>query len=201
MIFDKDLYDKSLWLIIKYDKDNRERIIDFVKHIPVDLYNQIYDCIEICKKNNGIIMDKSELSGIFETSRHVLYWYNIDNSNYKFTLSIGYKILYGDMYHDSIELHLNKYDDMYQLKYFDMENIGKLVYDITTTKNFVVGSEKDYSIVNTPFGNILISKLINREEKQSYRISKFDLDIIPSEIFMVDLENKKNIKRLIKGKK
>jgi len=206
MIFDKKLYDRSLWLMLKADKDNRDRIIEFINDIPFELRKRIEESIRIYKmgiKDNSILygMEDKRLSGSYETVRHVLYWYNIDVVDSLGTLTLGYSILYGDMYYEVIEMQLVPYDDLYRLKYFDNEVIGNLMYDITMTKNFVSGKEKKYDIINTPFGDFILLILKDRNDKYRYELCKINIEKIPDNICIRDFQSKKNIKRLIRGKK
>lgn len=204
MIFDKDYYDKSLWLMLKVDRENRDRIIDFIKCIPYELHIQIQDSIRIYKekvKDNDILFSECDykLSGDFETNRHVLYWYdiNIDNGS----LTLGYSILYGYIYWDSIIMELVPYDEMYQLRYFDDELIGNLEYDFTTTETSIACNEKEYNIINTPFGNLIISMLEDRQNRKRLGINRVDIEKIPDELFINDLKGKNSVRKLIKGKK
>lgn len=204
MIFDKDLYDRSLWLMLKTDKKNREKIIKFVRSIPRELREQIKKSIYIYKekiKDNDELFDVDDdrLSGNIENSRHVLYWYNI--SSLDGSLSLGYSFLNEDKYYDAFEMKLIPYDDLYQLKYFDDEWIGTIDYDITTTESMTTCNEKEYNIVRTPLGDFVIAMLEDRSDRNKYEISRINLKKMPEEMFLKDFDGEKNIKRLIRGKK
>ena len=44
-------YDKSLWLILEHDKNNRRKILDFLMSFPSELYNEMVKVIADGKKN------------------------------------------------------------------------------------------------------------------------------------------------------
>lgn len=203
MIFDKDYYDRSLWLMIKADRKNRNMIVEFVRSIPKELRRQIQKSISIYKEeienNRELIgLDDDRLYGEYETPKRISYWYDIDSEG---SLSLGYRVFNGVRYDDAFEMKLVPYDDLYQLHYFDEEWIGMIDYDITTTENLIACCEKEYNIVNTPFGNFVISMLEDRDDRNKLGISRVNLKKMPDEMFMKDLDGEKNIKKLVKGKK
>ena len=80
MIFSNN-YDKILWLILKNDKINRERILEFIENIPLEFLENIKDSIreyEEYKLDNCFSKKKKNFYGEYYIGCKYLYHFNID---------------------------------------------------------------------------------------------------------------------------
>ena len=105
MIFN-DSYDKSLFLLLKYDKEDREKIKRFINDIPSEMY------VEIKEKFNYIndICSKDKLCGYFNRD-NLQFYYKINL--YDNSLSIGY-----DVINDNEEC-----DDLFEINLYPSNNL------------------------------------------------------------------------------
>lgn len=109
MIFG-DGYDKSLWLMMKCDKNNRKIISDFIKNIPDDFYLKIRENISIIDyyKKSNVLFDNRNMSCEYEKDNR-LYYFKFDP--YNMGLTLGYSVINGDKYIDEFEMILYSFDE------------------------------------------------------------------------------------------
>lgn len=82
MIFDKE-FDKVLCLILQGDKENRDKILEVIDSIPIDLYCQIKNALlkyHDYEDKNVDIHDRETfcLTGEYMTDKQVKYSFSID---------------------------------------------------------------------------------------------------------------------------
>lgn len=207
MIFDKD-YDKALWMMLKVDKRNRERIAGFIRSIPDTLIREIQESffkVQAKRENYNLFNDMSStnFSGQYESHDKILYWFNISmdfNS-----LDMGYSIFNGINYEKAFEITLISNKDLNLLENFDEEWLGSIEYDIhgvtVDDKVYFIGSSmNEYNFVKTPFG-IFIVNINNKKTFKQRGINKFNIDDIPEEIFREDINSRCNVNRLVRSRK
>lgn len=160
MLFDKN-FDKSLWLLIKGDRRNRGKIVDFVKSLSSEFILMIQEGLleyEKYKKRNEEIplndreyecFDNQIYNGLGE-----LYSFNIDPK--KDILSITKSIYILGSYYRNFSIKLmniseNKDKSM-------MRDIGCLCYPIDGVGNL---RKVNYSIMDIGLTNVLVSSSNN----------------------------------------
>lgn len=191
MIFDST-YDKSLWFMLKGDKSNRDKIVQFIKAIPEDLYLMIQESLVKYNKykvdgNTKVVSFNGQTYGSFGD----IYWFNIDTNTG--SLWLGRCVLTcGDLYFDDFEIELSSYDHDSELRYFSKQSIGEVSFDYGTKE--VAGqtylgdcTEVKYNLMKVPFGSLLLSynenlpciktrvrKIDTRKMISDYNISNID---------------------------
>lgn len=156
MIFDKN-FDRTLWLLIKSDRRNRGKIVDFIKSIPYEFILMIQEGLVEYEKykleNNEINFDDREYrsfnnqiyNGVGE-----LYSYNIDTK--KDVLSISKSIYIMGAYYRNFNIKLKNLSDIKDE--FMMDDIGNLYYPVDGVGNL---RKINYNIINTGMVNVLMS--------------------------------------------
>lgn len=202
MIFDKD-FDRTLWMILSADKKNRNRITEFIRSIPSELYQKIQKSISVYKEYESSerfdsgYLDETLLSGNYETHDRILYWYELDDDFG--SLELGYSVYNGEKYEEAFELTLEPYNN--KIEYFEDECIGNLDYDITESGYTSTCNEIEYNMVKTPFGIFVVSMLEDKNDKEKLGINRVNLRNMPDEMFMTDFSHKDSINRLIRKKR
>ena len=189
MIIDKE-YDKFLWIILKVDKKNRQRIIEFIKSVPKPIFDGLEKSIEMYRKyeqDDMIFLDEMNLTGLYETHNRLLYWYEIEKDFG--TLEIGYSVFTGKKYEDAFSLSLELDSILSEDNY--EECIGSIRYDISEEGNTTICNEVEYNLID---GRIVVSSLDGRNDKHRIRLNFINLDNIPEEIFITDYTNNKKKK-------
>lgn len=200
MIFDKKI-DSSLWMIVHADRDNNDRIIDFIKKIPEELRVQIIDKLNILKTYSDDDKKKmSFLCGEFEIKDKLLYWFEIDS--YYNEIDLGYKVYNGYTYEDVFEITLAMRDNISIDKYLKKEYIGKIEYDIYTKRiddmfSISNSSENEYYLVKTPFGYIVnYSDSDDRGIRQN--VTRVNILDMPEDINISDFDIKEDENKLVR---
>jgi len=200
MIFDKKI-DSSLWMIVRADRDNNDKIIDFIKKIPEELRVQIIDKLNVLKTYNDDDKKNMDfLCGEFETEDKLLYWFEIDS--YYNELDLGYKVYNGYTYEDVFEISLAIRDNISIDKHLKKEYIGKIEYDIYTKRiedmfSISNSSENEYYLVKTPFGYIVnYSDSDDRGIRQN--VTRVNILDMPEDINISDLDIKEYENKLVR---
>lgn len=185
MIFDNN-YDRVLWLIIKNDKSNRDRIISFIKSIPEDFVIRIQNTLVEYNKykldNENIPFYKREYRSFhFEMNygEEYLYSFNVDIEND--CLYVSRNRLRCAAYFSDFKLILKNYDSNNK-ELFMTQEIGGISYD--HGNNFVSpgvvysGSCTDigYSVMNILCNNLL---LLSSDNKGNFRMCGINNREIP----------------------
>lgn len=76
MIFDLE-YDKSLWMMLSVNRNNSEKIINFLESIPNELLVNIREKLNEYK-NNKFFNDNNGMYGEVNKEDEYLYFFNID---------------------------------------------------------------------------------------------------------------------------
>lgn len=198
MIFDKN-YDKILWLILKGNKDNRERILEFIGSIPnhflIKIQNTIKEYEEYKLDNNNLV--KKNFNGEWFDGEKYLYHFNIDKDSD--TLFVGRNIFKYGIVNNDFGLLLTNDIDFKIIDNFCEYLIGKVSYDyelINDGSKVIQGeyTSVDYKLLNVIFGNVIVTSNKNRIFFKD-RMNFVDTDKIPDDY------NLDNIKKLFRGKK
>ena len=198
MVFDSS-YDKSLYLILKNNKRNKEQLIDFFKLIPYEFYEKIRNSIIDFKEyiNNDKI--RRYFNSEIYTNDGYLYSFNIDiNSG---VLSIIRSVYQYGAYYKEMEVRLCNNDN---IDNYVRRNIGTVCYgfnnniDVYRNNYFSRLKEYNYDIINISYKNILLlfgndrflgierldmnnidndlcDNIINNNKKRCLRKDKYDI--------------------------
>ena len=156
MLFDKN-FDKTLWLLIKDDRRNREKIVDFIKSIPNEFMLMIQEGLFEYEKykieNKDIPLNEREykcFNNQMYTNYGELFSFNIDSK--KDILSITKSIYIMGAYYRNFSIELkNLTDDKGKSR---IGNIGNVYYSIDGIGNV---RKINYDIMNIGATNLLVS--------------------------------------------
>lgn len=152
MIFNEN-YDKVLWLMLLGNKNNSERIIEFIKSIPDEFLPVIQNTIEEYNKyrleNNSSLNVKNRcFNGEFNDGREYIYCFSIDNESGLLLLGrCSYE--YG-VYFNDFEMKLSSYVDNNQIDIFSKQKLGEISFDYRHVNNgdvVYLGESTNYNYV------------------------------------------------------
>lgn len=191
MIFNNN-YDKILWLILKYDKSNRERILDFIENIPCEFLIKIQNVIKeyVEYKSDSSVYKKNNFYGEYYDESKYLYHFNIDKDCD--TLFVGRHILkYGRMFND-FGLLLTDGIDVKNMNEVCEYVIGKVSfdYDIINDGMRVFQGEYtsiDYKLLDVILGYVMI---ISNQDRVMFKDMKkiVSIDNIPKDYDINDVK-------------
>lgn len=192
MIFDKN-YDKSLWLILMNDKDNREEIIKFIKNIPKELYVKLNAALkkyyEFESSAKGDSISDFILCGEVVDSNQDIYSFYINPKDGVLNLAkhVLNKFQY---YYCSVELFLVPYGLDENLEIFNKQLIGK-IWCATDERKFIeTYSVADYDYIKYEFINMFCGNaLIVCSSNTKKRIRKINRREMKDDYNLRDLES------------
>ena len=189
MIFGSD-YDKSLWLIMKSNKKNRDKIVDFIKNIPEELYLQIREKLMIVDEYRSKKMRFYDENGIYFHDNlekdGKLYYYMIDP--YSYSLTLGYSVVNSDGYgYKSVFELLLKPNEDFEYISRDGRFIGYVSPDenallrddsrkLTLTSGMLSNTSFRFMITDSSWGEIVNIGIVNVKD-------------VPNELDLVSLED------------
>lgn len=208
MILNKE-YDMSLWLMLHSDKINRDIIANFISNIPEELYEEIKNSLNFymyafSRKDVNININEyteKTLSGEVVTTGDMKYWYMINPQTG--SLELGEAIIDGEFEYDTIQVTLFPVSDT---KVMNMKNytdclIGEYIY------NYGLDDSDDLSVLDfdlmtyylfkLPFGRAMLNCC--DLDKNKYRL--LNMEIIPCNYNVNDLESKKELRKLVRGRR
>lgn len=160
MIFNKD-YDKMLWLILKNDKGNRERILEFIKSIPSDFLVKIQDTIkeyEEYKLSDDKHLKMRNFNGKFYDGEKYLYHFSIDKD--RDTLFVGRNAFkYGKIFNDFGLLLFNG-SNVNQINTFDEYVIGNISFDYELINDGMRIVQGKYTFIDYKLLDVMLGKVI-----------------------------------------
>ena len=196
--------DKSLWLILSAERENRDKIIDFINSIPNELKLLIKDRMNLYEDYKKTGEKKlAYLCGEYNTQDDLLYFFEIDT--YFKEIDMGCKKSNGYVYEDVFRLTLSLDDELLLIRNFDKKYIGRIEYDIYTENvdgicSIKSSSENTYSLVKTPIGYmILYSRDDDKGVKKYYQ--RIDVSNISEKLNMEDIQDIDNVNRLVRRKR
>lgn len=164
MILGND-YDRTLWLMIECNKDDRNNIIDLINEIPCELYERIRNSLYILNKygNESGTSNLDYLHGnIIVDDRK--YYYRIDN--YKYCLILGRSKKEDNVYNEEIELCLNRISKDEIFKGYNLL-VGSIQYNNGEIKKLCLGDKVRlwnfcrYVLVTNDFDDIENIDIVN----------------------------------------
>ena len=172
-------FDRSLWLMLGSDKNNREDIVNFIRSVPNELYQQIYiqlDKYEKYEESNIDILDREDicLYGNCNGKYDLRYYFVVDMIQNSLTIGVGNNIdmnfiksyeitLYAKSRYNSVDLFssqilgniINHTDDVKT----EYELIDGLLGKMVVYSNN--GSLKKYKKVSKNVDNLQLDNLLN----------------------------------------
>lgn len=211
MIFNED-YDRSLWLILSGNKNNRERIANFIKEIPEELYKQIRKSLlryrEYLNKNRGILVcdrEPIEFSGEFETAGDMLYWYSIDAVTGELEIGKGIKVEKEVL--DVFQLTLYPLTKRQYRKMTTLNDylLGEIIFNYTEEEIngeicLVDSDSAEFKLITLPFDKTIVKSF----ESFPYMRDRFgfvDVKSSSQDYSISDLSNKDRLNRLVRSKR
>lgn len=195
-------YDKSLWFMLCSDRENRDRIVEFINRIPMELYDKIrislgfyIDKENIFSITNNDEFYKSFLNGEVRTIGDMRYWYMFDTKTG--TLNLGESIIDGEDEYNSFIMTIYPIND--RILNDKKEYNDCLVGEITNCYLDEYSDTVSFHLIRFSFCDIIVSSCKNYlYNKNKYRL--IDIDNMPNNFTLNNLGSKNSVKRLIRGK-
>ena len=191
-------FDRTLRLILKFDKKNRKDIFEFIKNIPDDLFERIHLELDKCPMDD----EKYPLSKITKAFRNDdgdTYFYNISLNGCQIIINLSIWKQFNDNYHEVIQVTLYPLS-MDDIKYIEPEYpiyIGDYYHTISKMSflyNTVIcrGNDMGYELVDGNDSYVTIQSVDGKIDKN------IDISKIPVDINIDDFKDKRIINRLIR---
>lgn len=187
-------YDKTLGLMLAGSKNKRDRIIEFLKEIPLELLNQICESLR-----NHYPGSKDGFSGEIITKGEIIYYYNMEGCSS--FLHIGKGIYYMDERMCSFELILHPFDyGCYSnLKNDDDMILGSILYDFVHTMDkegrTISFDLNNFTLIKLPLGNVIMAREYSDGVRRRYSV--VNIKNVPD---VLDI-NKFNQNRLVRSRR
>lgn len=145
-------FDRSLWLMLISDKNNREDIINFIKSIPNELYKQIriqLDKYEKYEQSDINILDREDicLYGSCNGKYDLKYYFVIDMIQNSLTISMGSN---RDMnFIKSYEIILYAKSRYNNVELFNTQLLGNII-------NHTDDIKTEYELIDGLFGRMVV---------------------------------------------
>lgn len=199
MIFNKE-YDKTLWLILSKNSDNRTLIINFLKTVPKELFDGLH---EVLKNTEGL---PDECEPIYvKVNKDLSYWYCVDKETEILEVGREFSIL-----GEKTEIfHLILYP-LRKMEYEEMNNgdsipLGIIYNYFVGKNNYEERSVFDFELLSFDLKKSLLGSFkVNTNDLLRNRGSKYSFVNVKRELenFNInDLENKRSLRRVIIKKK
>ena len=155
-------YDRSLWMMLKINKVDRNNIINLINEIPCELYDEIRN--KIYSINCGIEKDDENKNNGNCIMGDRKYYYRINPYNY--CLSIGRSKKDGDIYNEEIELNLGCISRDNLINEHNLI-VSSIQYNNGDIRNLCLGDHVlcwnccRYTLITDDYGNIEGIDIIN----------------------------------------
>lgn len=191
MIFSEE-YDAALWYILKADKKNRKKLVDFIKGLPSELVSDIKKTIEEMKEysKNG-----KKCERIYKNMEcgDIVYHYSLDPF---FGLDITKAKKDGKIEKELFDLSLLpvNVNNIKLLDNFEEEWIGNIAYNF---RNYMGDNrissfecdEREYAIIKTPIGYCSAYRLELFDGEITFPIfNLINLDSLPGDVTMESID-------------
>ncbi len=199
MIINDD-FDRTLWLILVGDSENRYDIAKFISSFPKEMVERIHRELEKCNTENDSVIKKN-FSKAFRNDKGNTYLYavNINGNEIKLKFSV-----FGNttiQYEENVELSIVciSLEKIKSMNSMYAEYIGNYLHICTRLSLFTNcpitnKNDRSYELVDGNQNDVIVQTF---DENFSKHIV---LDMIPSEIHMDDLYDKRSVNRLVKIK-
>ena len=172
MVFSDEL-DKSLYMILENDDNNRKLVCDFIKKIPNELYNEImvgFDKIEEYVNHDLSVFDISDdfcIRGEF--IQDLIYKYSFIIDLLEDSLTVSREILIDDKFYIDTEIKLYVKNNYNNIDEFGRQSIGHF-------KDWANNIDIRYDLIFTIFGKMMMF-YNNGVYKKRKRMSNKTIDL------------------------
>lgn len=196
MVFSKD-YDKTLWLILYADKNNRYDIANFIRIIPKELIERIRNVLM-----NGDILDKIEFSKAIRDDDGVLSLFKIKID--KYSLRIQLSILDNNM-ESAYDIDLGKID-FSKVNEDDLTYVGSYYYGksgafLGVGPTILNADGFGYEMYIDEDNNLMIQVSGSKFLFDYQYDKKINIDMNQVNVELDDLLNNNSVNRLVRGKR
>lgn len=168
-------FDRSLWLMLISDKNNREDIISFIKYIPDDLYEQIYihlDKYRNYEECNVSISNREDicLYGSCYGKYNEKYSFIVDTAQNSLTISMG--IERNGTFMKAFEITLYAKSSYNSTDALDKQFLGYVV-------NYTDETKTEYELIDGKFGKIVVysnNRFLKKYKKVNKNSENVELD-------------------------
>ena len=168
-------FDRSLWLMLVSDKNNREDIVNFIRSIPKELYQQIYIQLEKYKEYEDCdidILDREDicLYGSCNGKYNSKYFFIVDMIQNSLTISMGSN---RDMnFIKSYEITLYAKSRYNSVDLFSSQLLGNIINHTDDVKT-------EYELIDGLLGKMVVysnNGSLKRYKKVSKNVDSLQLD-------------------------
>ena len=199
MIFNEG-YDKTLWLMLAGDKENRNKLVYFIRTMPEQIYNDILKMI-----NYGAISNKHYIYPVvnemlMEDGFEYFYRYGIVSDRLELYVSrcnLDLNLV------ETFTLDLNVFDfeELMSVDFMDAIKIGsfswtvdRLDYDMDSVVSSRNGLSREYRLYKEMFNNIIVGN-------GDLRTRVNYLSKCPDDMHLDDFSTDKKVNGLVKKRK
>lgn len=196
MVFSKD-YDKTLWLILYADKNNRYDIANFIRIIPKDLIERIRNVLM-----NGNISDKIEFSKAIRDDDGVLSLFKIKIDKYSLRIQLS---IWDNNMESAYDIDLGKID-FSKVNEDDLTYVGSYYYGksgafLGVGPTILNADGFGYEMYIDEDDNLMIQVSGSKFLFDYQYDKKINIDMNQVNVELDDLLNNNSVNRLVRGKR
>lgn len=191
-------FDKTLWLILKFDKKNRKDIFEFIKNIPDDLFERIHLELEKCSIDDEKYPLK-KINKAFRNDNGDTYFYTVSLNGCQIIINLSIWNQFDSTYDEVIQITLYSLsmDDIKDIEpeypiyigdYYHIISKMSYIFDTVICK----GNDRCYELVDSDDYSVTIQSVDGKIDKN------IDISKIPVDINIDDFEDKRIFNRLIR---
>lgn len=204
MVFNEE-FDRTIWIILASDKDNRFNIAEFIYNMPRELLEKIYNQLKLYSSDNdNKAMKSNDFRKALRDKDGNNYFYTVDMDSQEIKINLKKWNSSSDKLEENIGLSL------YAISIEDLTNIeedfplyiGNYHYNTSGFLNpfsstlVVLGDERDYEIFEN---TILGLKISVTDDNRTFR--RVNIKNMPQDISLSDLGDRCSVNRLVRGRK
>jgi len=194
-------FDRTLWLMLACDRKNRYDIADFIKNIPEDLFERIYEELEKCPKNDdGYPLRK--VTKAFRLNDDDTYFYDISFNDCQMIINLSIWKMSDSSFQEVRQIciysltldEIKNIDSEYPIyigDYYHTISKMSIIYNTIICK----GNDRGYELIYGDESDLIIQSVDGRIVKG------FSIDLIPDQINMNDLFDNKSINKLVRKRR
>lgn len=196
MVFSKD-YDKTLWLILYADKNNRYDIANFIRIIPKDLIERIRNVLM-----NGNISDKIEFSKAIRDDDGILSLFKIKIDKYSLRIQLS---IWNNNMESAYDIDLGKID-FSKVNEDDLTYVGSYYYGksgafLGVGPTILNADGFGYEMYVNEDNNLMIQVSGSKFLFDYQYDKKINIDMNQVNVELDDLLNNNSVNRLVRGKR
>ena len=196
MVFSKD-YDKTLWIILYADKNNRYDIANFIRIIPKDLIERIRNVLM-----NGNISDKIEFSKAIRDDDGILSLFKIKIDKYSLRIQLS---IWNNNMESAYDIDLGKID-FSKVNEDDLTYVGSYYYGksgafLGVGPTILNADGFGYEMYVNEDNNLMIQVSGSKFLFDYQYDKKINIDMNQVNVELDDLLNNNSVNRLVRGKR